>query len=264
LEGYSAQLVAAEAAHWLHEIRDPEKPFALSVWVHEPHSPIATDPKFSDQYKGHENSKYMGNITQLDEAGVSDDTFVFFTSDNGPVPSFGGTAGGLRGAKRSSHEGGIRVPGVARWPGHIEPGTVSDVPVIGSDLFSTILDIVGIPLPNDRTIDGVSMIPALSGTPVTRGVPLFWRTHVSQAGDRSALRVGDWKIVSNDEMNRFMLFEIQKDWKEENDLSAKMPEKTEEMKKALFQVWKEIEAEGPKDWWLGERNKPMKGAKLNY
>lgn len=275
MKGYSAQLVAAEAAHWLEDIHDPKKPFALSVWVHEPHSPIATDSRFSDLYPGHDNAKYMGNISQmdhalgqvmeaLDKAGVSDNTLLFFTSDNGPVPAYGGTAGGLRGNKRSSHEGGIRVPGVARWPGHIKAGTESDIPVIGSDIFSTILDIVDIPLPTDRTIDGVSMLPALEGKSVTRNVPLFWRTHVSQVNDRSALRIGDWKIVSNDEMTKFMLFEIQKDWKEQNDLAAKMPEKTEEMKKELFKVWKQIEAEGPKEWWLGERNKPMRGAKLNY
>ena len=108
------------------------------------------------------------------------------------------------------------------------------------------------------------MIPAFSGEEVTRTVPLYWRTHVSQVGDRSALRIGDWKIVSNDEMNQFMLFDIEKDWKEENDLATKMPEKTEEMRKALFKVWDGIVAEGPKEWWLGERNRPMKGAKLSY
>ncbi|MDF1814333.1 MAG: sulfatase-like hydrolase/transferase [Verrucomicrobiales bacterium] len=275
MEGYSAQIVANEAAHWLDKVRDPKKPFALSVWVHEPHSPIATDKRFSDLYGDHENKKYMGNISQmdhslgqvmdaLDKAGVSENTFLFFTSDNGPVPNYGGSTGGLRGVKRSSHEGGIRVPGVARWPGHITPGTVSDIPVIGSDIFSTILDIVKIPLPTDRTIDGTSMIPAFSGRPVTRNVPLYWRTHVSPVNDRSALRIGDWKIVSDDEMNQFMLFEIQRDWKEENDLASAMPEKTEEMKKELFRVWNQIQAEGPKEWWLSERQKPVKGGKLNY
>ena len=275
LAGYSAQIVPAEGSRWIEKKHGPKKLCGLSVWFHEPHSPIATDPQFSKLYDGHENSKYMGNITQmdhalgqvmdaLDKAGVSDNTLIIFTSDNGPVPAFGGTAGGLRGNKRSSHEGGIRVPGVARWPGHIKPGTTSDTPVIGSDIFSTILSIVDIPLPADRTIDGVNMIPAFSGEPLTRKIPLFWRTHVSQANDRSALRIGDWKIVSNDTMDKFMLFEIQKDWKEENDLAGKMPEKLEEMKKELFNVWKQIESEGPKEWWLKETAKPMKGAKLNY
>ncbi|MGJ8694680.1 MAG: sulfatase family protein [Verrucomicrobiaceae bacterium] len=275
MKGYSAQIVATEAIHWLENVHDPKKPFALSVWVHEPHSPIATDPKFSELYPGHKNSKYMGNITQLDtalgqvmdaldKAGVADNTFLFFTSDNGPVPGFGGSSGGLRGNKRSSHEGGIRVPGVARWPARIKPGTVSDIPVIGTDLFSTILSIVDIPLPADRTIDGVNLLPAADGKPLTRNVPLFWRTHVSQADNRSALRLGDWKIVSNDTMDKFMLFNIQKDWKEENDLANSMPEKLEEMKKALYKVWQDIEAEGPKKWWLNERQKPSKGSKLNY
>lgn len=132
------------------------------------------------------------------------------------------------------------------------------------DVFATVLDIAGIPLPKDRTIDGVSMVPAFAGEPVKRKIPLFWRTHVSQPGDRVALRIGDWKIVGNDLMNSFELFEIQKDWKEENNLAAAMPEKTEEMRKALFKIWKEIEAEGPREWWLNDRQKPMKGAKLNY
>ncbi len=275
LEGYSAQLVASEAAHWLKDIHDPAKPFAMTVWVHEPHSPIATDPRFSDLYKGHENSKYMGNITQMDNAlgmvmdaldaqGVSDDTFLFFTSDNGPVPAFGGSSGGLRGNKRSDHEGGIRVPGLARWPGHIEPGTTSEVPVIGTDLFATLLDIVDIPLPTDRTIDGVSMLPAFAGKPIKREIPLFWRTHVSSPSDRVAMRIGDWKIVGNETLTEFQLFEIQKDWKEENDLSAKMPEKTEEMKNVLFKLWADIEEEGPNEWWENERQKPAKGGKLSY
>jgi len=274
-KGYSALLVAAEAKRWLTDLRDPAKPFAVSVWVHEPHSPIATDSEFSGRYGDHENAKYMGNITQLDaalgivmatldEIGVADDTLLFFTSDNGPVPSYGGTSGGLRGNKRASFEGGIRVPGVARWPGKIKPGTVSDVPVIGSDLFATILEIAGIPLPDDRTIDGTSMLPAFQGEPVPRAIPMFWRTHVSQPDNRMAIRVGKWKLVSNDVMDAFLLFDIEADPREENDLAAAMPEKLEEMKKVLSQTWKGIETEGPSEWWLKERQKPTGKSKLNY
>lgn len=275
LQGYSAPLVATEAARWLSQLRDKTKPFALSVWFHEPHSPIATDPKFSGLYKGHENSTYMGNITQLDhglglvmraldEEGVSENTLVIFSSDNGPVAKFGGTTGGLRGGKRSDHEGGIRVPGVARWPGEIAPGTVSDIPVIGTDIFATVLDLTGIPLPSDRTIDGVSMVPAFAGQPLARKVPLFWRTHVSPPSDRVALRIGDWKLVGDETLTKFQLYEIQKDWREENDLAQSMPAKAMEMKEMLFQVWKEIESEGPAEWWQSERQKPVRGGKVNY
>ena len=266
----------------LKDIHDPKKPFALSVWVHEPHKPIATDSRFQSLYKGHPNSKYMGNITQLDHAlgmvmdaldkqGVSDNTFLFFTSDNGPEGkgeknggATGGATGGLRGRKRSDHEGGIRVPGIARWPKHIKPNTTSDVPVIGSDIFSTVLDIVGIPLPTDRTIDVVSMVPAFSGQPLERPVPLFWRTHVSPPNNRIAMRIGDWKIVGNDTLTEFQLFEIQKDWKEEHDLASEMPDKLEEMKKKLLQTWEQIKAEGPNEWWENETQRPKKGSKLAY
>ncbi|GAA5507495.1 sulfatase family protein [Novipirellula caenicola] len=274
-KGYSAQIVAAEATRWLSEKRDKSKPFALSVWVHEPHSPIATDPKFEALYGDHENRTYMGNITQLDEAvgqvmqtldaeGVADNTLFIFTSDNGPVARFGGTTGGLRGGKRSDHEGGIRVPGIVCWPGHLAAGTTSSIPVVGTDIFTTVLAITGIPLPKDRTIDGVNMLPALAGKPVDRPIPLFWRTHVSPPQDRVAMRIGDWKIVGNDTLSKFQLFNIENDWKEENDLADAMPEKTEAMKQQLLTLWKQIEAEGPNEWWEGERNKPARGGTLNY
>jgi arylsulfatase A-like enzyme len=278
LEGFSAQLVATEAIKWLNDIHDPSKPFVLSVWFHEPHAPIATDPQFSGLYPDHPNSKYLGNVTQMDNGlgmimdaletrGLADNTLLFFTSDNGPEGKGGirgGSTGGLRGRKRSDYEGGIRVPGIVRWPGHIKPGTVSDVPVVGSDIFATVLELTGVALPKDRTIDGVSMVPAFAGKPVERKVPLFWRTHVSPPGDRVAMRIGDWKIVGSDELTTFELYEIQKDWKEENNLAGKMPEKAAEMQAALLKLWKEIEAEGPKEWWLDKAGGKKGARELSY
>jgi len=278
LNGYSAQLVAAEGIQWLNEHRDKEKPFALSIWLHEPHTPIATDPKFSSLYGKHPNKEYMGNITQLDHAlgmimdaldeqGLSENTFFFFTSDNGPEGKGGikgGSTGGLRGRKRSDHEGGIRVPGIARWPGHIKPGTTSETPIIGTDLFSTVLDITDIPLPADRKIDGVSMLPAFEGKALERKIPLFWRTHVSPPTDRVAMRMGDWKIVGDETLENFMLFNIQKDWQEKNDLAKEQPEKAAEMKEALIKIWTDIESEGPSEWWKNEKQRPKKPSTLNY
>ncbi|MEC5127007.1 sulfatase-like hydrolase/transferase [Verrucomicrobiales bacterium BCK34] len=277
VEAYSAPFVADEAIHWLEEVRDESKPFVLSVWFHEPHKPIATDIKFSSLYEGQSqrDATYFGNITQLDFAlgkvmealeseGVSENTLIIFSSDNGPVPSSGGDSGGLRGNKRNDFEGGIRVPFLARWPGHIEPGTVSDVPVIGTDIFPTVLDILDIPQPADRTIDGVSMLPAFEGKAVERPVPLFWRTHVSPAEDRVAMRIGDWKIVADDTLKKFQLFNVQKDWQEKNNLVEAEPEKAAEMKQILIQTWEDIVEEGPNEWWEAEKNKPAKGAKLSY
>lgn len=275
--GYSAPLVADEAIHWLKDVRDPVKPFVLSVWFHEPHKPIATDIKFSGLYpeQNERDSKYFGNITQmdyalgkvmeaLDEVGVSDNTLLIFSSDNGPIAGVGGSSGGLRSGKRSDFEGGICVPFLVRWPGHVPAGTVNDIPVIGTDIFSTVLDITGISEPTDRTIDGVSMLPVFKGQRVERKVPLFWRTHVSGADNRVAVRVEDWKIVANDALTEFMLFNVEKDREEKNDLADKMPEKTEEMKKILLATWADIVEEGPNEWWEAENNKPGPGATLNY
>ena len=277
LEGYSAPLVADEAIHWLEKVRDPKKPFVLSVWFHEPHKPIATDIKFSDLYEGEseKNKTYFGNITQLDYAlgkimetldkvGASDNTLLIFSSDNGPVLGMGGSVGTLRGGKRSDFEGGVRVPFLVKWPGKIKPGTVSDTPVIGTDIFSTVLDIVDIPLPKDRTIDGVSMLPVFQGKTVERKIPMFWRTHVSAPDNRVALRQGDWKIVGNDTLTQFYLFNVQKDRDEKKDLAKEMPEKLEEMKTLLLKTWEDISKEGPNEWWEAERQKPSKGGKLSY
>jgi len=275
LEGYSAPLVADEAIHWLKDLRNPEKPFVLSVWFHEPHKPIATDVKFADLYGDHKNKVYMGNISQmdyalgqvmhtLDEIGVTENTLIFFSSDNGPVRSEGGSSGGLRGGKRSSYEGGIRVPGIMSWPGHIQPGTETETPIIGTDIFTTVLDIVDVPVPVDRTIDGVSLLPVFDGKTVTRTTPLYWRTHVSDPNDRSAIRIGDWKLIGNDLMTEFELYNIEADWQEGNDLASEMPEKTDELKRELFKVWGSIEDEGPKEWWRECKVKPVRNGNLAY
>lgn len=277
LKGYSAPLVADEAIHWLKEVRDETKPFVLSVWFHEPHKPIATDIKFSSLYPDQNKklSKYYGNISQLDYAlgkimetldseSISDNTLIIFTSDNGPVISEGGETAGLRGHKRSDFEGGIRVPGIMRWPNHIEAGSVIETPVVGTDIFSTVLDILEIPLPADRTIDGVSLLPVFEGKPIERKVPLFWRTHVSGADNRLALRKGDFKIVSNDTLTKFYLFNIKEDMKEENDLATEMPEKMVEMKDLIIKTWEDIKKEGPNEWWESEGHKPFRGSTLSY
>src|SRR5262245_27680749 len=156
-DGFSAPLVVDEAIDWLATKRDRARPFFLAVWTHEPHLPIETDPQFQKPYEdlAEDVRQHHGNVTQLDHAfgkllkalderKLADTTFVFFTSDNGPEGDgtrgrTRGSTGGLRGRKRSMYEGGIRVPGIVRWPGHIQPGTTADAPVVGSDLFPTVL-----------------------------------------------------------------------------------------------------------------------------
>jgi arylsulfatase A len=271
MEGYSAVLVAEEAVRWLTEGRDKSKPFFLAVWTHEPHLPIETDPAFQKPYAHLDDPdlrQHHGNITQLDHAfgmvmkaldeqKLTETTFVFFTSDNGPEGDglkgrTRGSTGGLRSRKRSVYEGGIRVPGMARWPGRITPGTTCDVPVIGSDFFPTALGVAGVKPPADRVIDGVDVWPVLTDTVKTieRPVPLYWRLNMAPPKENLhlAMRQGDWKILANQDFTHFELYNLASDPKETTDLKERETERFESMKKALIALNAEIEKEGP-DWW---------------
>jgi arylsulfatase A len=280
LTGYSALLVVEEAIGWLREHRNRDKPFFLTVWTHEPHLPIESVPQYQELYAdlpiGFQ--QHHGNVTQLDDAfgnlmrfldeqDLTDETLVFFTSDNGPEGDGAGdpenpgsqrdrnrgSTGGLRGRKRDDFEGGIRVPGLVRWPGHIEPGTESHTPVIGSDIFTTVCGIVGIPLPADRVIDGADMRPAFTGQPIQRSQPLYWRTHISSKDSRVAVRIDDWKIVADETLTEFLLFDLQDDPHESHDLAAAHPDVFRRMKQTLLEMDREVLAEGP-DWWKIDRN----------
>lgn len=268
LEGFSAPLIAEEAATWLKGRKQNgqgDKPFFLSVWTHEPHLPIESDPQYMDLYKELPDAdmrQHHGNITQADvafgklmkvlgELGLEENTIVIFTSDNGPEGDgtksrTRGSTGGLRGRKRATFEGGIRVPGIIRWPGQIKAGSVSDEPVIGSDIFTTVCDIVGIEPPKDRTIDGASMVPMFAGKPITRTQPLYWRNHLAPASHRVAIRVGDWKLLGSTDLKHFELYNLKEDSRETTELSARFPEKFEELKALLIEHDGKVMAEGPK------------------
>ncbi len=267
VEDYSAPFIVKEAVAWLHEHRDKSKPFLLSVWTHEPHYPIESAPEFKAKYPQLTDDvqiEHHANVTQLDHAfgelmraldelKLADDTIVIFTSDNGPegdgIKSPGrGSTGGLRSRKRSVYEGGIRVPGIVRWPGKVQAGATSDVPVIGSDLFVTAATIAGAALPKDRVLDGGNLLPALESKPVERTRPLYWRCAIAPEPLKTAMRIGDWKILADEELTKFELYDVQNDPQEKKELGAREPAKLAEMKAALVKLNAEIEAEGP-DWW---------------
>ncbi len=267
LEGYSAPLIVDEATTWLKQHRDKSKPFLLSVWTHEPHYPIKSSPEFKAKYPDLTDEvqrEHHANVTQLDHAfgklmrtldelKLADNTVVFFTSDNGPegdgIKSPGrGSTGGLRGRKRAVYEGGIRVPGIVRWPGKAPPGTTSDVPVIGSDIFVTAVGIAGAKLPTDRVLDGGNLLAAIESRAVERARPLYWRCVIAPGPLKTAMRIGDWKILADEPLTQFELYDVKSDPQEKNELSAAQPAKLAEMKAALVKLNTEIEAEGP-DWW---------------
>lgn len=276
VEAYSSHFIVSEAASWLKEKRDATKPFLLSVWAHEPHYPIKSAPEFKAQYPDLTDDvqrEHHANVTQLDaafgklmktldELQLTENTLVIFTSDNGPegdgIKSPGrGSTGGLRGRKRAVYEGGIRVPGLVRLPAgtkvQAKPGSTSDVPVIGSDIFVSAVKLAGAKLPADRVLDGGDLFAALDGNAVERARPLYWRCVIAPGPMKTAMRIGDWKMVADEPLTKFELYNLHDDPQEENDLAEKEPAKYEEMKAALKKLNTEIEAEGPA-WWKTYQN----------
>ena len=281
LDGYSAPLVAGEAVQWLTKERDKAKPFYLSMWFHEPHLPIETDPKFQALYpdlmKGDpDKAQHHGNVSQMDHAvgvllralddlGLADNTIVIFTSDNGPEGNGStgrtrGSTGGLRGRKRSVYEGGIRVPGIMRWPGKIRAGSTSDEPIIGSDIFSSLCAITGATMPQDRPIDGASFLPVFEGKKIDRTTSLYWRCNIAPEPLKIALRQGDWTILADEQLTKFELYNLKEDVKQERDRARTDATKLDEMRRELIRLNTEIEKEGP-TWWRGYDPNPKKKKK---
>ena len=164
----------------------------------------------------------IGSILDLlDNLDLAEDTLVLFTSDNGPTFN-GGTdseffesAGGLRGLKTELYEGGIRVPLVARWPGRILPGSVSDLPSAFWDFLPTFGELLeqSIPTPTD----GISLLPALGGSGRTQEEHeyLYWEFQ-----GRQAVRLGNWKAYRTAGSGEFELYDLGGDPGETREVSA--------------------------------------------
>jgi arylsulfatase A len=122
--------------------------------------------------------------------------------------------------------------------------------VIGSDLFPTVLGLAGAKVPADRVIDGVNVLPVLTGKTeaVERQVPLYWRLGMATHGLHIALRQGDWKILASEDLTKFELYNLKTDPKETTDLRERERERFAQMQKELIEFNTRVEAEGP-DWW---------------
>jgi arylsulfatase A-like enzyme len=158
----------------------------------------------------------------LKDLGIDGQTLVVFTSDNGA--GWNDTrfrhSGALRGMKRDLYEGGIRTPAIARWPGHVPAGVVSDQVWAFSDVLPTLADLTGQPTPPG--LDGVSILPTLlDGKPVSHP-PLYWEFH--ERGFDQAARMGDWKAVKNGLNGSVELFDLKSDPAEAHDLAAQNPD----------------------------------------
>jgi arylsulfatase A-like enzyme len=235
LEGkqYSHDLMAEEALAFVRQNRD--RPFFLYLAFTIPHQklqvpdlgPYANEP-WPDNLK-----KLAAMITRMDRdvgrlsallkgLGLDEKTLVIFASDNGAAyrDRVFNHSGPLRGYKRDMYEGGIRTPAIARWPGRIKPGTVSDQVWAFWDVLPTMADLTGQPLPPG--LDGVSVLPALlDGKPVAHP-PLYWEFH--ERGFDQAARIDDWKAVRHGLKRPIELYDLNPDPGETRDVAAKHPD----------------------------------------
>ncbi len=190
----------------------------------------------------------IGSVNKkLADAGLEKNTLVVFISDNGGPTMKGVTVNGsvnlpLRGSKRTTLEGGIRVPFLVSWPGKITPGT-SDSPAIQLDLPATALAAAGVDVKPDAKLDGVNLLPFLTGA--TKTAPhdaLYWRF-----GEQMAIRAGDYKLVRYDSnadtqtgqrqpVTDYKLYNLKDDLGETKNLAAAQPERVKELQ-AKWDAW---------------------------
>ncbi len=255
---YAPQLIADMALAFLRQHKD--EPFFLYAPFVEPHLALQPPEEWVNLYpKAWDDKPYLGTrgylphprphaayaalITHLDdhvgkildlleELGLEENTLVMFTSDNGPTHDVGGvdttffkSSGGLRGRKGSVYEGGLRVPFIARWPGHIEPGSTSSFVSGFQDLFPTLADLVGARAPEN--LDGVSILPALLGKASgPRTKPMVWE-FFGYGGQRAVID-GRWKAVQRGLRRKkgpfpLEIYDLEVDPFEEHDLSSERP-----------------------------------------
>ncbi|MCA9145007.1 MAG: sulfatase [Planctomycetales bacterium] len=177
-------------------------------------------------------------LKKLDDLGLMDNTIVCFTSDNGGVSSgdaFSTSNLPLRGGKGRQWEGGIREPFYIYAPRVTNPRSQSDIPASGIDWYPTLLELVGVKVPTDQAVDGVSLVPVLKGDAIeTR--PLYWHYphYGNQGGEPSSIILeDDWKLIYYHEDQRYELYNVAKDVGEQNDLLAAEPDRAMSMRTRL-------------------------------
>lgn len=239
--------------------RNRSKPFYAQLSFHNVHSQYLATPYWKRKYKakgyGDDHSNFLGAISSLDESvgrvrkllrdhGLANDTIVWFSSDNGPQLHEPGTTGGLRGRKGTVYEGGIRVPGIIEWPGVIKHNQRSSVPVTTTDFLPTISEIVGAKIPQDRIIDGLSILPLLKNTSQRcqiRGSNMKFAFHIRKGdldSEFSGAVVGDrykfFADFSGGKIQNDYLFDLNKDSAESEDVSKFKVALTRSMRSELW------------------------------
>ena len=255
LTGWSSQLIVDEGLRWL-EKQPADQSVCLFVWFHSPHEIVATPDEFIAPYrkvaKNEDQAIYFGNVAQvdhevgrlldvLDASGRGKDTLVLFTSDNGPetlnryrtANHSWGSPVPLRGMKLHMYEGGLRVPGILRWPGRIATKQTSTQPVSNIDVLPTLCELAGAAIPTDLKLDGASLVPLFAGQEVRREKPLYWQYDKALGTSKVALRDGDWKVLADESLKTFELYNLRSDLSESKNLADSEPKRLAEMSEKL-------------------------------
>ncbi|MEP6668681.1 MAG: sulfatase-like hydrolase/transferase [Chthoniobacter sp.] len=240
-EGHATDIFTDWACRYLDERGKSKEPFFLYLAYNAPHDPIQPKPEWLAKVKAREpgisekRAKLVALIehlddgvgkvlAKLDETGLAKNTLVLFSSDNGGVLGNEANNGPWRSGKTHMYEGGLRVPGVVRWPDHIAPGTHSNRIVLLMDVLPTAMEMAGLTPP--AGLDGVSFLPTLRGEaqpePV-RDLYFMWREGglAHQGASTEALRQGDWKLVRDNVFAPIELYNLKDDPQETTDLANK-------------------------------------------
>jgi len=243
-QGHATDLFTQWAIDYVRErSQKKEQPFFLYLAYNAPHAPIQPPPEWLERVRQRETgiserrAKLVALIEHLDagigkvmdalkETGLSDNTLVIFTSDNGGQLSVGGTNGPWRAGKGDMYEGGIREPMCAVWPEKITPGSCSDRVALTMDLFPTICEAASAHI--EHEIDGRSILPTLTGKEQPEdNRTLFWvrREGGGQYGGRAyyAARQGDFKLLQNSPFEPMELYNLKDDPREQKPLGRKHP-----------------------------------------
>ena len=194
LEGCDSRVLMDRAIPFIENAVENAEPFFATIWFHAPHTPVVAGPEYRTMYADYSEAEqhYYGCITAIDDQvgrlyhtleawGVSQNTMIWFCSDNGPEGRTGrdgrnrGSTGGLRGRKRSLFDGGVGVPALLHFPGHADPGRVVEMPCSTLDYFPTIAEMMNYQMPDNRPIDGINLLPTIEGDMTERPTPIPYR-----------------------------------------------------------------------------------------
>lgn len=266
---YLTDRLADEAVEFIKDNKD--EPFFLNLSHYGVHTPLEGKPELVQKYKdkekteNHKNPTYAAMIESVDdslgkimdtleELGLEENTIIIFTSDNGGIHYWDVTNNApLREGKCYNYEGGTRIPAVMKWKGKIEENQVSDEIIHHSDYFPTFAEAAGVALPDDRVIDGKSLLPMLVTEEELDRETLCWFTpHFNpDSGPNivpsAAIRHGDYKLIKHYAENSYSngtveLFNLKEDIGEKNNLANEMPDKVKELDIKLTKWLNETEA----------------------